>query len=62
VFYFLAILCYSQSGDDLQEDVAKFGYKLNLKIFFVKNPSIFLAAYLNHVGAAKFTAASGAGF
>jgi hypothetical protein len=30
----LAILCYSQDGDDPQEDLAKFGYKLNMKAIF----------------------------
>jgi hypothetical protein len=38
VFFLLAILCYDQ-----QEDLAKFGYKLNMKQFFKKHPSIFLA-------------------
>jgi len=28
----------SQSGNDLQEDLVKFGYKLNVKIKFVKHP------------------------
>jgi hypothetical protein len=27
----------------------KFGYNLNMKIIFLKHPSIFLATYLNHV-------------
>jgi hypothetical protein len=40
---------YSQSGDDPQEDLAKFDYKLNRKVIFRKNPSILLAIYLNHV-------------
>jgi hypothetical protein len=40
---------YSQSGDDPQEDLAKFYYKLNMKVIFKKHPSIFLAKYLNHV-------------
>ncbi len=26
--FFKAILCYSQSGDDSQDDLARFGYKL----------------------------------
>jgi hypothetical protein len=30
--FFEAILCYSQSGDDTQDNLAKFGYKLNMKI------------------------------
>jgi hypothetical protein len=33
-FFWLAILCYSQSGNDQQEDLAKFGYKLNMKLKF----------------------------
>ncbi len=32
VFFFLSILCCNQSDDDPQEDLAKFGYKLNIKI------------------------------
>jgi hypothetical protein len=31
-----AILCYSQSGDHPQEDLAKFGCKLNVREFFIK--------------------------
>ncbi len=31
-FFFLAISCYSQSGDDPQQDLAKFGYKKNMKV------------------------------
>jgi hypothetical protein len=31
-FSFLAISCYSQSGDDPQQDLAKFGYKKNMKV------------------------------
>jgi hypothetical protein len=42
--FFLGILCYSRSGDDPQKDLAKFGYKLNMKaIFLITHPSIFLA-------------------
>ncbi len=37
VFFFLAMLCYSQSGNDPQEDLARFGYKLNMKVNFLKN-------------------------
>jgi hypothetical protein len=33
-----SILWCSQSGNDLDEDVAKFGYKLNLKIEILKHP------------------------
>ncbi len=32
-----------------KKDLAKFGYKLNMKVKFSKHPSIFLATYLNHV-------------
>jgi hypothetical protein len=48
VLLFLAISCYSQSGDDPQEDLAKFGYKLNKEVNSQKNPSIFLATYVNY--------------
>jgi hypothetical protein len=48
-FYFREIFCYSQSGDDPQEDLTKFGYKLNMKINVLKHPPIFLATYLNLV-------------
>jgi hypothetical protein len=45
--FFLGILCYSRSGDDPQKDLAKFGYKLNMKAIFLKtHPSIFLANLL----------------
>jgi hypothetical protein len=37
-------LCYSQSGNDQQDDLAKF------KKFFLKEIfSVFLATYLNHL-------------
>ncbi len=45
----LSILWCNQSDHDLQEDLAKFGYRLNMKIIFLKHPFIFLATYLNHV-------------
>jgi hypothetical protein len=50
-FFFLgAILYYSQSGDDPQEDLAKFGYKLNTKAIYKKNVlCVLLATYLNHM-------------
>jgi hypothetical protein len=48
VFLFLAISCYSQSGDDPQDDLAKFGYKLNKEVKSQKTPSIFLATYVNY--------------
>lgn len=43
------ILCYSQNGDDSQEDLARFRYKQNMKLIFKKHLSILLAIYLNHV-------------
>jgi hypothetical protein len=46
-FFFLAILYCIQSGNDLQEDLAKFGYKLNMKVNSLNSyPSIFLATLL----------------
>jgi len=33
----------------MEEDLAKFDYKLNMKVKKKKHPSIFLATYLNHV-------------
>jgi len=36
-------LCYSQSGDDPEEDLAKFDNKLNMKMKYLKQFSIFLA-------------------
>jgi hypothetical protein len=47
--YFGEILCCSQSDDDLQEDLVKFDVKLNMKVKFLKHPSIFLATCLNTV-------------
>jgi len=44
-FLFLAIVCYSQSGDDPQEDLAKFGYKLNMKKKSLETP-IYIFGYL----------------
>jgi hypothetical protein len=48
VFFFGggAILCSSQSGDDLLEDLDKFGYKLNRKIIFLKMLSIIFCYLL----------------
>jgi hypothetical protein len=40
---FLQFLCYSQSGNDPQEDLARFGYRPNMKVNFLKHPFIFLA-------------------
>jgi hypothetical protein len=38
VFVVLAILCYSQNGDNPQEYLAKFfGCKLNMKFSYLKN-------------------------
>jgi hypothetical protein len=47
--FFGAILYYSQSGDDPQEDLAKFGYKLHMKAMLKKHPCVLLATYLNHM-------------
>jgi hypothetical protein len=33
----------AKSGDDPQEDLARFGYKLNMKVKFLNATSIFLA-------------------
>jgi hypothetical protein len=41
MFFFLPILCYNQSGDDPQEDLAKFDYKLHMNVIFLKHHSIF---------------------
>jgi hypothetical protein len=45
-FFFLAILCYSRRGDDQDEDLARFGDKLNMKVNCVKHPSIFFGYLL----------------
>jgi hypothetical protein len=37
-----------QSGDHPQEDLAKFIYKLNLKIISEKHHSVILATYFNY--------------
>jgi hypothetical protein len=37
---FLALLCCTQSGNDLQEDLARFGYKLNMKV--IKKESLYI--------------------
>jgi len=34
----LSIWCCSQSGNDPQKDLAKFGYKLNMEVIFIKKP------------------------
>jgi hypothetical protein len=36
----------SQSGDDPDEDLTKFDYKLKMKVENFKHPSIFLAIFL----------------
>jgi hypothetical protein len=47
VGWFWAILCCShQSGDDPQEDLAKFGYKLNMKGIFIKQKASFYIFWL----------------
>jgi hypothetical protein len=33
----------AKTGDDPQEDLARFGYKLNMKVKFLNATSIFLA-------------------
>jgi hypothetical protein len=38
-FFFESILWWSQSDHDAQEDLARFGYKLNMKGIFKKHPS-----------------------
>jgi hypothetical protein len=43
VFFLLEILCYNQSGDGPQKDLAKFGYKLNMKN---KNKNLLLYFWL----------------
>jgi hypothetical protein len=46
--FFFSILWCSQSGDDLQEeDLAKSGYKLSMKVKLLKHWSIFLATKFN---------------
>jgi hypothetical protein len=45
VVLFLAISCYSQSDDDPQEDLAKFGYKLNKEVKSQKE-SFYIFGYL----------------
>jgi hypothetical protein len=34
---------------DLQEDLTKLSYMLNMKVKVAKHPSYFLATYFNHV-------------
>jgi hypothetical protein len=42
--FFRAILCHGQSVDDPQEDLARSGYKLNMKVKFLKIPLYFWLA------------------
>ncbi len=42
--FFWSILCCSQNGDDPQDDLVKFGYKLNIKV--IKNASFYIFSYL----------------
>jgi hypothetical protein len=44
-WFVFAILCCSQSGNDLNKDLTKFGFNLNMKVVSRKNPSVFLAYY-----------------
>jgi hypothetical protein len=39
--FFWQFLCYSQSGDDPQEDLIKFGYKLNMKEIFIDKTLLY---------------------
>jgi hypothetical protein len=48
-FFFGVVLCYSQRGHDPKENLVLFGYKLNMRVNFLKHPFMFLATYLNHV-------------
>ncbi len=45
--FFLSILWCSQNGNDPQQDLAKFGYKIHMKLKKFKHPSIFVATCLN---------------
>jgi hypothetical protein len=40
----LSILWCSQTGDDLLEDLAKFGYELKMEVIIKNHPSMFLAS------------------
>ncbi len=44
----LSILWCRQNVDDLQEDLPRFDYKLNMKVKIVKHP-FYLPTCLNHV-------------
>jgi hypothetical protein len=49
---FSAILCefeVTQHDNNPGEDLARLGYRLNVKVKFVKHGSVVLATYLNHV-------------
>jgi hypothetical protein len=49
---FLAILCefeVTQHDNNPGEDLARLGYRLNVKVKFVKHCSAVLPTYLNHV-------------
>jgi hypothetical protein len=43
-FKVLSILWCSQTGDDLLEDLAKFGYRLKMEVIVKEHPSMFLAS------------------
>jgi hypothetical protein len=47
--FFLSILCCSQSSNNQQEDLARFGYKIHTKVKNLKHTSIILTTDLNHV-------------
>jgi hypothetical protein len=46
---FLWTFLWSKNGDELQEDFAKFSYKLNLIVDLIFLERIFLGTYLNHI-------------
>ncbi len=46
IYFFVAISCCSQSGDDPQQDLAKFGYKKNMKVKkYEKIKSFYILGY-----------------
>jgi hypothetical protein len=52
-FFWVSFGCCSQNDDDPHEDdLANFGYKINMKVKYLTNIllyTIFLATYLNHI-------------
>jgi hypothetical protein len=49
LFFSLQILWHSQSGDHPLEDLAKYGYKPNMKLQNFNHPFKFLATYWNWI-------------